>query len=1144
MNCKGKLLGYFFYVLLSALATDAFAQGGASSGDGFGKNRVQYKSFDWFYYKSYHFDVYYYKSGKELAAVVGKMAEQNLPFLENSIDYKLENRIQILVYNKLSDVQQTNLGLGTEQQNTGGLTKVIGNKLFVYYNGDYADLEKQVRAGIAYTLISELLYGGNLQEKLQNAALLSLPDWYIPGLVSFLSENWSIDLDNKMKDGVLSEKYSKLTHLIDDDALIAGHSIWKYTLDNFPQASISNIIYMTRIYRNAETGFQYNIDADFKTLAQNWYDYYYEYYKTADNDKSGPERDGIFYHKNKYNKKWVYDQAILSPDGKLLAYVTNDEGKYKIWVYDTKTTKTRLVMRREYKRANPINTPGKPSTDPQLVWNPNSQLLAIGYEKKSDAYIHIINLFATEKADKEVIIPMYKYERVLGFSYAADGKRLILSAVKNGQSDLFLFDIPSRRDEQLTSDAWDDLQPVFINNDSEILFSSNRVSTSLNTESFTRMPLINNKDLFIYKYENRSPDLVRVTGTPTTNETQPAALDSTKYSFLSDGNGVVNRYLSTRATEIDFVKDTTIDFIDTTITYYRDSFETAPLTDFVRNIEVSKSSVGNEEVGEIFFRAGRYRVYRNKLTQVPLAYPLLPTRYKKRIDERINRDIYRLDSLKKQLAIQLADTTDSVITILKNKAPKKYSFQTEFSKPIKKAVVQPISPTDTAQVTVSTKKSAEQMAYEQAQKKLIEQQLTAPNLDTVQNNFDNKLNRLFGNTKSRIYLPIFSTSYLVSQLDNSFLNNAYQLFTGTGPVYNTATTNALIKVGTTDLMEDYRFTGGFRLDLGTFSIPEYFLSFENLKGRLDKQIMFYRQGQRNTDNFPFFKQNNYEIRGTLKYPFSEISAVRGTLSYRRDEIVVLSSEQQSLVFPTLFRNNVGIKVEYIVDNTISKGVNLYNGTRYKVFVEQYKVLREKGANMTNLGLDVRHYEKISRQLIAAVRLSAATSVAAEKVIYYAGGVDGWLFPKFNRDIQVDPTNDYVYHALAGNIRGFTQNIRNGNTTAVLNAELRFPVFAYALNRPLRSDFVKNFQIVPFVDAGSAWVGANPFSKINAFNQITINNKPITVVINEPKDPFVLGYGAGLRSRLLGYFIRFDWAYGVVNGRVQPRVLYLSLNLDF
>ena len=82
----------------------------------FGKNRIQYKDFQWFYYRSPHFDTYYYKDGKELGAMVGKIAEQNLKQIEDILDYKLEGRIKILSYNKFSDLKQTNPGLITDQQ--------------------------------------------------------------------------------------------------------------------------------------------------------------------------------------------------------------------------------------------------------------------------------------------------------------------------------------------------------------------------------------------------------------------------------------------------------------------------------------------------------------------------------------------------------------------------------------------------------------------------------------------------------------------------------------------------------------------------------------------------------------------------------------------------------------------------------------------------------------------------------------------------------------------------------------------------------------------------------------------------------------------------------------------------------------------
>jgi outer membrane protein assembly factor BamA len=129
------------------------------------------------------------------------------------------------------------------------------------------------------------------------------------------------------------------------------------------------------------------------------------------------------------------------------------------------------------------------------------------------------------------------------------------------------------------------------------------------------------------------------------------------------------------------------------------------------------------------------------------------------------------------------------------------------------------------------------------------------------------------------------------------------------------------------------------------------------------------------------------------------------------------------------------------------------------------------------------------------------------------------------------------------MRGFNQNIRNGNSFAVINTELRWPIFKYFIRRPIKSSFISNFQIVGFGDLGTAWNGLDPFSSENSINRKIIQDGPLTIVLYDSSYPIVGGYGFGLRSRILGYFVRTDWAWGVVDGKVQKPIFYLSLCLD-
>jgi hypothetical protein len=333
----------------------------------------------------------------------------------------------------------------------------------------------------------------------------------------------------------------------------------------------------------------------------------------------------------------------------------------------------------------------------------------------------------------------------------------------------------------------------------------------------------------------------------------------------------------------------------------------------------------------------------------------------------------------------------------------------------------------------------------------------------------------------------------------------------------------------------------------TFTNNEYLLSFSNMKRRLDHEFTFHRQVLENTTNSPIYaniKTNTYEIFYNAKYPFNRVRAVKFTSLLRNDRTAYLSQEPVSLKQPNDLAFWASLKGEMIYDDTRNLGLNLLKGTRYKVFAEYFQQISPISQTLYVVGLDFRHYVKVHRSAIWATRFAASTSFGNSQLIYYLGGVDYWLAPDFNYSVPINTGANYAYQALVTNMRGFNQNIRNGNTFALINTELRLPVFRYFINRPIKSDFINNFQVVGFGDVGSAWTGSNPYSKDNSLYTKVITKYPITVTIDNLIEPVVAGYGFGLRSRLLGYFLRADWAWGVEDGRRGKSIFYFSMGLDF
>src|SRR5207253_2425232 len=145
--------------------------------------------------------------------------------------------------------------------------------------------------------------------------------------------------------------------------------------------------------------------------------------------------------------------------------------------------------------------------------------------------------------------------------------------------------------------------------------------------------------------------------------------------------------------------------------------------------------------------------------------------------------------------------------------------------------------------------------------------------------------------------------------------------------------------------------------------------------------------------------------------FSDISSLRGSVAYRNDRFVALSVDDLTLNFPNQYLNWGTGKLEYVFDNTLNTGVNLYNGTRFKIFAEYYKQIDRQNSGMVIVGGDFRHYQKIHREIIWANRFATGTSFGQERIIYYMGATDDWISPSFNNETPIDYSQNYYFQAL-------------------------------------------------------------------------------------------------------------------------------------
>ena len=1150
---------HFLAFMACLLVNGVFAQ--APDMVTFGQNRVQYKDFLFSYYESDNFTTYFYQGGQDVAKYVIKSAEDNSEELAKMLDYRFKKKIEIIVYNTIAELNQTNIGIYEPGQNPGGTVKIPDNKIFVYFNGDHRDLDRQIREGIARLYIDKMVRGTGFSEVIQNAVLLNLPDWYRQGLIKYIGQNWSSEMEDKLRDGILSGRFKKLNKLRPEEAIFVGHSIWHYIEEVHGKTAVNNILYLTRINRSVDNGFTFVLGTNLQQTLQDWYLYYFNRFSNESKISSLPADNSIV--KTKIRKALDYYEPKLSPDGKYVAYASNDMGRYKVHLVNTETHKQKVILRGGF-RTNTIFTD---ESLPLIAWDPSGKRVAMLGMKGPNTWL---NFYDVEK-HKATANPVRKFQRVLSFSFI-DSKQLVMSATQNGQSDIYLYTIASTTTRKLTDDYYDDLYPAYINADSMhgIMFSSNREDDTLVPKRYESQMMNKDLDLFFYDLDANQNVLYRITSTPFANETYPQNFSDKEFCFLSDANGVRNRhvghfekvfdhnqktyrFVSKESDELDSVEvrenvplDSAID--RATVTFRDSSVEkvykvggvSSNYTNYTYGIQ-AQSVVPEKGLSlDMFKMKGRQQFRKYEITSTA-AQGKAPNM------EYMNQVLRQANPLSNAEAKKVEAATKAVVqnydSIRANKGKQPHDFQSEFDYGVK------LFDWDSASVA---------------------------RMGTADNGY------VFRFSKVRPYFVRFMVDNVVAQLDNNPVVTPYEPFDPASPSYKPNSLGAFIKVGITDLLEDYKIYGGIRLPFsGLKDNMGYFLTFENLKKRLDKKFTFYRSSETNTaqNTLPFSnlllpsgESIDYSIKTTyleaqLSYALNVLNSVRFTSSFRNDKIAFKSRDSLSLNLPNTSDNWLAERVEYVFDNCLEGITNIRYGARMKVFAEVYKEFPTKNKQvndqfdlpvpvfnnkvMFNVGFDLRHYLKIYKTIIWANRISGSASFGTDKMIYYLGGLDNWLSTasKFNTNTPIDYNNNYAFQTLATPLRGFQQNARNGDKYILVNSELRVPIFSAFINGTIKSEIIRNFEIIGFFDAGTAWEGLSPFANSNPlFTQSYPNptDNPSTITnVRQYKSPVVMGFGPGLRTSLLGYFIKFDVAWGVDTRVIsQSPMYYLSLGLDF
>ncbi|MCC9136330.1 hypothetical protein ACFSKU_05715 [Pontibacter silvestris] len=1056
------------FVLCILVGTSVQAQ---SSRDTFGKSRIQYKSFDWKLYSTQNFNVYFYQGGQKAAENAAAYAEQELKRITSLIGYYPYSKITLILYNSATDQKQSNIGLNSDQYQNGGETLFMKNKVELSFDGTQTEFKRDLSYRVTELLLNDMMYGGSLKEALQSSYLLRLPDWFITGVAAYTAEGWSMRMDNYMRNMVITEQL-RPDDLFKRNQELTGQSIWNYIAERYGYTSIQNILNLTRITRDVEVGITSSLNIPYKRFIQDWHNYYKQINTRSDNQLVSLPDERKLFKRNKQDH--VYSEPALNPAGTLLAYVENNNGGFRIVVEDVRTGKDRVVWVGGYK----VVDQRIDFKLPVLAWRSNTQL---GFVEARRGKMTLRQIDATQRRS---LIPFYdnlstaaatldQFSQVRDMSYSEDGQTIVVSAINNGQSDLYLLRANGRVQQQLTNDIYDDISPVFLKGGAGIAFSSNRWEDTVDvTKDPSFADVVNNYDIYLLQQQGREPAIQQLTSS-IASELRPRATDEGNLVYISEESGIRSLYR-----------------------YNISTGTTSPLSNFIENIEDYDYVSSKNTLALIARDISRGYVY--------LLPDFTPT---------------SLDSLPK--------TSRQII--LETRAR-------------------------TTQNAAAAAAQRRKLFEEESKNQQQQQPRRQGEVDIENYQFKNSAAASTTEPKTTIRRAgVTNEPQVVGPLDYDLRFSVQDIITS---VYSDPQLGFGIVAGVnmSDLFENHIIRGNIflRTDLETSRI---FAEYMNLESRFDYGMQYRRDvvvGAFETMPNVIVRLGKNEFSPTLVYPLSYSTSIRVQPKFVNTRLSYINdfSAQDDV------NNFGGGNIELVYDNSVATGVNMMEGTRMKAGLLSLRSFDNTEDSFNKFYIDIRRYQKLHREIVLAGRLSYGEFFGKSPKQFSIGGMDNWLFPSQDdaseqNAVTVSSAADFFFMQYVNPLRGFNFNTRTGTKYLLGNLELRVPVVKYLYNGPIASGFFRNLQLTAFADAGSAYNGTNPFTGKNSINTRVIGGRtdetsydPFEITIINYRNPFLVGYGVGARTTLLGVYGKLDVAWSEEDGQREGPKFYVTLGYDF
>jgi Tol biopolymer transport system component len=433
----------------------------------FGRNKVQYQTFDFRILKTPHFDLYFYPAESLAARDAGRMAERWYTRHSETFAHQFDRK-SIVLYADHSDFEQTNVISESLDQGTQGVTEGLQTRVIMPAQSSYAETDHV----LGHELVHVFQY--NIAENGDPGGLArigTLPGWLIEGMAEYFSLGRNSELTAMwMRDAVERDSFPTIKQLNTDPRFFPyryGQALWAYVAGRWGDRAVVDV-YRTSLRMGLDNAITRVLGETPDSLSKDWADANKALYASQLVGRTKPQDVGqavvAMTRRSDANVS-----PVISPDGKYVTFFSSRAlFGYDLYLADARTGQI-------------IRKLASPSSDPHFdalnfvqssgAWSPDSKQFAFIVDENGKSDVAVLNV---ENSKIERKITLGGVGAVTGVSWSPDGNLMALAGLAGGISDLYLLDLRTEKVSQLTHDRYGDEMPEFSPDGQSIVFASDR----------------------------------------------------------------------------------------------------------------------------------------------------------------------------------------------------------------------------------------------------------------------------------------------------------------------------------------------------------------------------------------------------------------------------------------------------------------------------------------------------------------------------------------------------------------------------------------------------------------------------------------------------------------------------------------------